>query len=65
TSGTTPRVNSGLLEDARMTNKQLEESLDKANQQLNSYEQQIEHLRQQLSQRDNEHEQNLLSLRLE
>ncbi|CAF3549757.1 unnamed protein product [Adineta steineri] len=63
TSGTTPRVNSGLLEDARMTNKQLEESLDKANQQLNSYEQQIEHLRQQLSQRDNEHEQNLLRLR--
>ncbi|UJR37682.1 hypothetical protein I4U23_030377 [Adineta vaga] len=63
TSGTTPRMNSGLLEDAQMTNKHLQESLERAQQQLSSYEQQVEHLRQQLSQRDNEHDQNLLRLR--
>ncbi|CAF1259459.1 unnamed protein product, partial [Adineta ricciae] len=63
TSGTTPRVNSGLLEEAQATNKQLNESLEKAHQQLNTYEQQVENLRQQLSQRDNDHEQNLLRLR--
>jgi hypothetical protein len=40
-----------------------EESLEKAQQQLNSYEQQIQNLHQQLSQRDNEHEHNLLRLR--
>ncbi|CAF0822799.1 unnamed protein product [Rotaria sordida] len=63
TSGTTPRINSALIEDARMANKQLEESLEKANQQLNTYEQQMENLRQQLQQRDNEFEQNLLRLK--
>lgn len=30
---------------------------------MNAYEQQVENLRQQLSQRDNEHDQNLLRLR--
>jgi hypothetical protein len=40
-----------------------EESLEKAHQQLNAYEQQIESLRQQLQQRDNEHDQNLLRLK--
>ncbi|CAF3211797.1 unnamed protein product, partial [Rotaria sp. Silwood2] len=63
TSGTTPRINSALLEDARMTNKQLEESLEKAHQQLNANEQLIESLRQQLQQRDNEFEQNLIRLK--
>ncbi|CAF1261553.1 unnamed protein product [Rotaria sp. Silwood1] len=63
TSGTTPRINSALIEDARMANKQLEESLEKANQQLSANEQLIESLRQQLQQRDNEYEQNLLRLK--
>lgn len=40
-----------------------EESLEKAQQQLGSYEQQIEGLRHQLSQRDQDHEQSLLRLR--
>ncbi|CAF3169233.1 unnamed protein product [Rotaria socialis] len=62
-TGTTPRLNTGLLEDARVANKQLEESLEKAHQQLSTYEQQIESLRQQLQQRDGEYEQNLLRLR--
>ncbi|CAF4000211.1 unnamed protein product [Rotaria magnacalcarata] len=62
-TGTTPRPNTGLLEDARVANKQLEESLQRAHQQLSTYEQQMESLRQQLQQRDGEHEQNLLRLR--
>src|SRR5690349_1964544 len=40
-----------------------EESLEKARQQLNEYEQKIESLRQQLQQRDNEYDQNLLRLK--
>lgn len=40
-----------------------EESLEKAHQQLNAYEQQIQNLRQQLQQRDNEYDQNLLRLK--
>jgi septation ring formation regulator EzrA len=40
-----------------------EESLEKANQQLSAYEQQIETLRQQLQQRDHEFEQNLSRLK--
>ncbi len=40
-----------------------QESLEKANQQLMTYEQQIETLRQQLQQRDNDYEQNLVRLR--
>jgi hypothetical protein len=40
-----------------------EESLEKAQQQLNIYEQQIEQLRHQLQQRENEFEQNLSRLK--
>lgn len=37
--------------------------MEKANQQLNSYEQQLDQLRQQLQQRDHEFEQNLTRLK--
>ncbi|CAF0928068.1 unnamed protein product, partial [Didymodactylos carnosus] len=40
-----------------------EESLEKAQQELNSYEQQIDSLRQQLNSRDADHEQNLMRLK--
>lgn len=40
-----------------------EESLEKAHQQIIAYEQQVENLRQQLQQRDNDFEQNLLRLK--
>jgi uncharacterized protein YPO0396 len=40
-----------------------EESLEKAHQQLNAYEQDIENLRQQLQQRDSEYDRNLSRLK--